>query len=91
MSNTYRRKSQDMRWGKVWHIKRLLTVGTYSEGNLLVVYEISRQVFPTAPSPTTTHLMVCIKRADDVAHALLHDYAVERRLVIVVVVVTPAI
>lgn len=37
-----------------------LTVGTYSEGNLLVVYEINRQVLPTAPSPTTTHLMVCI-------------------------------
>jgi hypothetical protein len=51
------------------------TVGTYSEGNLFVVYEIKRQVldvssclyfltgetyFPTAPSPTTTHLMVCI-------------------------------
>jgi hypothetical protein len=38
----------------------VLTVGTYSEGNLLVVYEIRRQVLPTAPSPTTTHLMVCI-------------------------------
>ena len=32
-----------------------LTVGTYSEGNLFVVYEIRRQVLPTAPSPTTTH------------------------------------
>ena len=66
------------------------TVGTYSDGNLFVVYEISRpkswekrigqknvylcsvlpsvrsrvniQVFPTAPSPTTTHFMVCIFR-----------------------------
>lgn len=37
-----------------------LTVGTYSEGNLFVVYEMRRHVFPTAPSPTTTHLMVCI-------------------------------
>ena len=37
-----------------------LTVGTYSDGNLLVVYEIKRQVLPTAPSPTTTHLIVCI-------------------------------
>ena len=37
-----------------------LTVGTYSDGNLFVVYDIRRQVFPTAPSPTTTHLMVCI-------------------------------
>ena len=36
------------------------TVGTYSDGNLLVVYEIRRQVFPTAPSPTTTHLIVCM-------------------------------
>ena len=38
----------------------LLTVGTYSLGNLFVVYEINRHVLPTAPSPTTTHLMVCI-------------------------------
>ena len=38
----------------------VLTVGTYSEGNLLVVYEMRRQVFPTAPSPTTTHFIVCI-------------------------------
>lgn len=37
-----------------------LTVGTYSEGNLLVVYDIRRQVLPTAPSPTTTHLIVCM-------------------------------
>jgi len=54
------------------------TVGTYSEGNLFVVYEIKRHVlfvnigpvftawklvvthFPTAPSPTTTHLIVCM-------------------------------
>nr|CAD7442289.1 unnamed protein product [Timema bartmani] len=35
----------------------MLTVGTYSEGNLLVVYEIKRHVLPTAPSPTTTHFM----------------------------------
>ena len=42
-----------------WNIF-VLTVGTYSEGNLLVVYEMRRQVLPTAPSPTTTHLMVCI-------------------------------
>lgn len=25
-----------------------------------MVYEINRQVLPTAPSPTTTHLIVCI-------------------------------
>jgi hypothetical protein len=37
-----------------------LTVGTYSLGNLFVVYEMRRQVLPTAPSPTTTHLIVCI-------------------------------
>ncbi len=42
--------------------KAELTVGTYSWGNLFVVYEMSRQVLPTAPSPTTTHLMVCIVR-----------------------------
>lgn len=33
------------------------TVGTYSAGKLSVVYEINMQVFPTVPSPTTTHLM----------------------------------
>ena len=32
------------------------TVGTYSSGNLFVVYDMSMQVLPTAPSPTTTHL-----------------------------------
>ena len=31
-------------------------MGTYSEGNLFVVYDIRRHVLPTAPSPTTTHL-----------------------------------
>ena len=35
-------------------------VGTYSLGNLFVVYEMRRQVLPTAPSPTTTHFIVCI-------------------------------
>ena len=43
-------------------LNQKLTVGTYSEGNLLVVYEISRHVLPTAPSPTTTHLIVCIAK-----------------------------
>ena len=32
-------------------------VGTYSPGNELVVYEMSIQVFPTEPSPTTTHFI----------------------------------
>ena len=32
----------------------------YSPGNALVVYEMSKHVLPTAPSPTTTHLMFCI-------------------------------
>ena len=31
-------------------------VGTYSVGKLCVVYEISSEVLPTAPSPTTTTL-----------------------------------
>lgn len=39
------------------------TVGTYSPGKLSVVYEISIQVFPTVPSPTTTHF---IGRPDDI-------------------------
>lgn len=46
---------------------KILTVGTYSDGNLLVVYEINKQVFPTAPSPTTTHLIVCISVLSDSA------------------------
>ena len=33
------------------------TVGMYSPGKAFVVYEIRRHVFPTAPSPTTTHFM----------------------------------
>ena len=41
-------------------MKCILTVGTYSEGNLFVVYEMSKHVLPTAPSPTTTHLIVCM-------------------------------
>ena len=32
-------------------------MGTYSPGNESVVYEISIQVLPTVPSPTTTHLI----------------------------------
>lgn len=46
--------------GSTW---RTYTVGTYSPGKLSVVYEISIQVFPTVPSPTTTHL---IGRPDDI-------------------------
>ena len=30
---------------------------TLTVGKVLLVYEISMQVFPTAPSPTVTHLM----------------------------------
>ena len=59
------REGQQMGWGvgretEEWVAEGLLTVGTYSDGNLLVVYEMSRQVLPTAPSPTTTHFIVCI-------------------------------
>jgi len=32
----------------------------YSPGKAFVVYEIRRQVLPTAPSPTTTHFIACI-------------------------------
>lgn len=39
------------------------TVGTYSPGKLSVVYEINIHVFPTVPSPTTTHL---IGRPEDI-------------------------
>ena len=31
------------------------TVGIYSPGNALAMYEISIHVLPEAPSPTTTH------------------------------------
>ena len=62
------KQGKGSRWGGGWAERQtegwvaegLLTVGTYSEGNLLVVYEMSRQVLPTAPSPTTTHFIVCI-------------------------------
>ena len=46
--------------GKRVEIVWKLPVGTYSDGNLFVVYDMSRHVLPTAPSPTTTHLIVCI-------------------------------
>lgn len=32
-------------------------MGTYSPGKLSVVYDISMQVLPTVPSPTTTHFI----------------------------------
>lgn len=32
----------------------------HSPGKALVVYEMRRHVLPTAPSPTTTHLIACI-------------------------------
>lgn len=35
------------------------TVGTYSPGKELEVYEISMHVFPTLPSPTTMTLISC--------------------------------
>eukprot|EP01093_Parvamoeba_rugata_P014135 TRINITY_DN452_c0_g1_i1.p1 TRINITY_DN452_c0_g1~~TRINITY_DN452_c0_g1_i1.p1 ORF type:complete len:248 (+),score=-53.40 TRINITY_DN452_c0_g1_i1:2-745(+) len=41
-------------------VKLSNTVGTYSTGKRFSVYEMSREVFPTAPSPTTTHLTFCI-------------------------------
>ena len=44
-------------------IVKTYTVGTYSPGKLSVVYEISIQVFPTVPSPTTTHF---IGRPEDI-------------------------
>ena len=44
-------------------IVKTYTVGTYSPGKLSVVYEISIQVLPTVPSPTTTHF---IGRPDDI-------------------------
>lgn len=48
------------------------TVGTYSPGKLSVVYEISMHVFPTVPSPTTTHLIglpeaICKKAELDIS------------------------
>ena len=44
-------------------IVKTYTVGTYSPGKLSVVYEISIQVLPTVPSPTTTHF---IGRPEDI-------------------------
>ena len=39
-----------------------------TSGNAFVVYEISRQVLPTAPSPTMTHLTFCIIDMANPAH-----------------------
>ena len=39
------------------HSPNTYTVGTYSPGKLSVVYDINIHVFPTVPSPTTTHLI----------------------------------
>lgn len=43
----------------IHEMKRILMKGTniITVGKVLLVYEISIQVFPTAPSPTVTHLM----------------------------------
>jgi hypothetical protein len=50
-------------------------LGRERTGNAFVVYEISRQVLPTAPSPTITHLIASCGRVaairqstDDVQH-----------------------
>ena len=42
-----------------------------TSGKAFVVYEMRRQVFPTAPSPTITHLTFCIidMAAAEAAHA----------------------
>ena len=40
-----------------FHSDATYMVGTYSPGKELVVYEMSMHVFPTAPSPTTTHFI----------------------------------
>lgn len=42
---------------KVCVVEGTYTVGTYSPGKLSVVYDISMQVLPTVPSPTTTHFI----------------------------------
>ena len=39
---------------------QVLPVGTYSWGKWFSAYVVNRQVFPTAPSPTTTNLMVLL-------------------------------
>ena len=59
-----------------------LTVGTYSEGNLLVVYEISKHVLPTAPSPTTTHLMVCMAKKTNFVSVLNHNVSYDFVLIV---------
>ena len=40
--------------------KTTLRYAHSTSGNALVVYEMSRQVLPTAPSPTITHFTFCI-------------------------------
>ena len=53
------------------------TVGTYSPGKLSVVYEMSMQVLPTVPSPTTTHL---IGRPEDMIDPSLEPHVTKKKV-----------
>jgi len=48
-------------------------VGTYSAGNAFVVAVIKKHDFPTAPSPTTTHL---------IADMFSNDYGNDEKLLV---------
>ena len=50
------------------------------------MYEISKHVLPTAPSPTTTHLMVCMAKKTNFISALNHNVSYDFVLIVVNVI-----
>ena len=52
------------------------------------MYEISKHVLPTAPSPTTTHLMVCMAKKTNFISALNHNVSYDFVLIVVNVINT---
>ena len=56
------KKIKPLREPKQIFLRKISTLGEKEEseltvGKVLLVYEMSRQVLPTAPSPTVTHFM----------------------------------
>lgn len=46
------------RWSKLLVIIIVINKSNIPSGNSFFAYAIKRHVFPTAPSPTTTHLII---------------------------------
>ena len=52
------------------------------------MYEISKHVLPTAPSPTTTHLMVCMAKKTNFVSGLNHNVSYDFVLIVLNVINT---